>query len=174
MTGETGDDGMSLVELIMYVLIGALFLGLVATLFASSLRSGEQTRDRDAATGTAQVVAESLQTSVRNASDVHLADDILLARVATGSDGWECRAWALRSGELRYTTSSAAIPVGTTEGWTALATGVTGTGPDGTAFSVAEDTVSIGYRVAVGEATATITTAVTAQARSEGAVPACW
>lgn len=170
------DAGMTLVELIMYILLSALFLGLLATLFATTLTAGQQTRNRDTATGTAQVVSESLQTSVRNAALVRVDGAQLRAVVATGASQWECRAWALQSGELRYRASASAIPVGTaTTGWTVLARGVVGTKAAGSPFVLSSvDSVSIGYRVTVGEASVDITSAATAQAKSEGSIPACW
>lgn len=170
------DAGMTLVELIMYVLLSALFLGLLATLFATTLTAGQQTRNRDTATGTAQVVSESLQTSVRNAALVRVDGAQLRAVVATGASQWECRAWALQSGELRYRASASAIPVGTaTTGWAVLARGVVGTKAAGSPFELSSsDSVSIGYRVTVGEASVDITSAATAQAKSEGSIPACW
>ena len=172
----TDDAGMTLVELIMYILLSALFLGLLATLFATTLTAGQQTRNRDTATGTAQVVSESLQTSVRNAALVRVDGAQLRAVVATGASQWECRAWVLQSGELRYRASAAAIPVGTaTTGWAVLATGVVGTKAAGSPFVLSStDSVSIGYRVTVGEASVNITSAATAQAKSEGTIPACW
>lgn len=170
------DAGMTLVELIMYILISALFLGLLATLFATTLTAGQQTRNRDTATGTAQVVAESLQASIRNAALLRVDGPQLRAQVATGANQWECRAWALQSGELRYRASSAAIPVGaSTSGWTVLAKGVVGTKTAGSPFLLSStDTISIGYRVTVGEAAVSITSAATAQAKPEGTVAACW
>lgn len=166
---------MTLVELILYSLIGALFVGLLATLFATNLQAGEETRSRDTATGTAQVVAETLQTSVRNAAAIRIDGSTLRAQVATGASQWECRAWALESGELRYETSPTAISLGATDGWTPLAKGVSGTKDGGSPFLLSgADTVSIGYTVTVGEATVKITSAATAQAKAEGAVPACW
>jgi type II secretory pathway pseudopilin PulG len=170
------DAGMTLVELIMYVAISALFLGLLATMFVTNLTAGEQTRNRDTATGTAQVVAESLQTSIRNAALVRVDGPQLRAQVAKGTSQWECRAWALQSGELRYTASAAAIPVGSsTNAWTVLAKGVTGTQTAGSPFLLSSaDTISIGYTVTVGEATVKITSAAMAQAKAEGTPPACW
>lgn len=175
-TRAADDSGMTLVELIMYVLISALFLGLLATLFATSLTAGQQTRNRDTATGTAQVVAESLQTSVRNAALVRVDGALLRAQVAKGGSQWECRAWALQSGELRYTTSSSAIPLAApTTGWAVLAKGVVGTKTAGSPFLLSGvNSISIGYTVTVGEATVKITSAATAQAKAEGTVPACW
>lgn len=169
------DSGMTLVELIMYVVIGALFVGLLATLFATNLKAGDETRNRDTATGRAQVVAETLQTSVRNAAAIRIDGSLLRAQVAKGGNQWECRAWALEAGELRYRTSSSAIPAGSTTGWTALATGVTGTKTGGSPFLLTgANSVAIGYTVTVGDATVKITSAVTAQAKAEGAVVACW
>lgn len=175
MNGLSDDSGVTLVELIMYVAISALFVGLLATLFATSLKAGEETGNRDMATGTSQVVAETLQTSVRNAAAIKVDGSLLRAQVAKGGDQWECRAWSLESGELRYKASTSAISAGSTAGWTTLARGVTGTKTAGSPFLLTgADSISIGYTVTVGDATVKITSAVTAQAKAEGAVLACW
>lgn len=95
-----GDAGLTLIEVLITVVVGAIVLGLVATIFVTTLQATAATRDRDLATGRAQAISTSLTTSVRNATGVTLATlpgngVVVRAAVATGSSGWECRAWAI-------------------------------------------------------------------------------
>lgn len=97
---ERDDLGLTLVELLISLFVGAVLLGLVATVFASSLQSNAATRDRDLATGRAQAISTSLSTSIRNARAVTVqglpdGGTVLRALVAKGGSAWECRAWAV-------------------------------------------------------------------------------
>jgi hypothetical protein len=169
------DEGITLVGLIIYALLAALFLGVVASLFLTGLKSEAATRERDTATGRAQVVTDSLQTSVRNASAFQIDGSLLRARVATGASGWQCRAWVVSGGKLLYTASTTAIVAGTYTGWTQLAPGAAGTLTGGVPFTkTGTSTLNIGLTVTVGAATVPVTSGVTAQARSEGTATPCW
>jgi prepilin-type N-terminal cleavage/methylation domain-containing protein len=100
-TADPVDDaGLTLVELLITVFVGAVLLALVATILTTTLQANAATRDRDLATGRAQAISTSLTTSVRNASAVTVTATagggiVVRARVATGASGWECRAWAV-------------------------------------------------------------------------------
>jgi Tfp pilus assembly protein FimT len=172
------DAGVTLVELLVYIFITVIIGALMAGVFINGLKSQTTTTDRDTATGKAQVVTNSLQTSLRNASAVSPASgttNALVALVATGSSGWQCRAWVLTSaGTLVYRASSSAINTGNTTGWTVLASGVTGTFTGGKAFSLSSSTqVGYAFSVSVSSATVPISGAVTAQAVMTGGGP-CW
>lgn len=128
------DDGMSLVELILYSGLSMLFLTVLAGIFVTSWQADAATRDRDAATGAAHVVTNSIQTSIRNASSFKVDGSLLRARVATPGGGWECRAWRLiplapqpiegeQWYELQYNHGNTAID-GASAGWTNLLGGL--------------------------------------------------
>lgn len=94
------DAGLTLVEVLITVFVGAVVLGLIATILATTLQATASTRDRDLATGRAQAISTSLTTSIRNSARVEIAavpggGTVVRARVATGGSGWECRAWAV-------------------------------------------------------------------------------
>jgi hypothetical protein len=94
------EDGLTLVELLISVFVGAVVLSLVATILATTLQANAATRDRDLATGRAQAISTSLTTSVRNAARVTVqplagGGSVARAQVAVGASGWECRAWAV-------------------------------------------------------------------------------
>jgi Tfp pilus assembly protein FimT len=172
------EAGVTLVELIIYVVIAALVTGLMAGIFINGLHSQTAATDRDTATGKAGVVTSSLQQSLRNATTVSPATgttNTLIAVVATGTSSWQCRAWALTAtGDLVYKSSSSAFSVVSTAGWTVLAKNVTGSFTGGKVFSVTSTTqVRYGFSVSVSASTVPITGAVTTQAAMTGAGP-CW
>lgn len=92
--GEEDDAGLTLVELLVYMFIGALFLGFLGVVFASALRADASSRERDLATGQLQAVSTSLSTSVRGAASVRVetSGDMTVVRAALPDD--RCSAWA--------------------------------------------------------------------------------
>jgi hypothetical protein len=176
------EEGVTLVELIVYIAVGALFAGLVASLFLSGLQSQAQTQDRDTATGKAQVVTDMLQASIRNADAVHVDGPMLVARVATGTTGWECRGWALTAeGAIVYKHGLTALTT-VDATWTPLI-GPADAHGDGVSVSVEGGGepftltgMQLDYRFTVSSGTASvpITGSVTAQAIAAGAVSPCW
>lgn len=178
MTGRPGDDdGLTLVEILVYLFVSVVVLGSLAVMFVNGLRAQTQATDRDSATGSGNVVSNSLLTSIRNASGFTVVDgSALIATVATGGEGWECRAWALTDGELRYTTAPTELSATDTSGWSVMARGVTGTLAGGSLFAATSDrALSIGLEIASGETAIPFTNGVTAQAVIDGAeADSCW
>lgn len=131
---QNTDDGITLVELLIYMLLGVVVLTIVSAILINSFRAEDQVRDAAQSTSTAQLVAESLGQGVRNASAIEVSapttDTALLrTRSIDGGDPgtWYCRAWYWSGGELRTTRSTAAIPApdaATAATWTLLATDV--------------------------------------------------
>ena len=174
--GLTSDDaGMTLVELIIYGAITALIMSVLATLFASSLSAEAQTRDRDTATGRSQVIMSSLQSSIRNASELRVDGAVVRAVVATGTSEWSCEAWALQGDRLLHRTSSSAIgmPGASGTGWSPLATGVSAA-KTGSAFSISGRTLSVSLSVKAGTTIVPATGKILAQAKQGGTATKCW
>lgn len=120
------DDGVTLVELIIYLAVSALFLGLLALMFVNGLRAQAQTTDRDSATGQSVVVGNSIQTSLRNATafTITSANRALIAKVSTPGGGRECRAWVVTTGgDVRYRVAASVISTSDTSTWTVLVDG---------------------------------------------------
>ena len=61
------EEGISLVELVIYVLVGFIVTGIITALVIVGLTAEADARSRDGATGEALVAQTSLQTSLRNA-----------------------------------------------------------------------------------------------------------
>lgn len=172
------DSGVMIVELIIYIVVSALFLGLLALMLINGIRAQAQTTERDLATGTSGFVSNSLLTSIRNAQSFTVVDDGtgLIAKVASGGSGWECRAWALTGGGLRYASSAGALSTSDASTWAVIAPGATGTLAAGAAFaSDGSRGLTIGLRIVNGEADISVSNGVTAQAVSDGTdTTSCW
>lgn len=167
------ERGMTLVELLVAVSVGALVLSLIASVFINGFTAQRQGVARDAATGAANVVATSLSTSVRNATMIraNTAGTRLDATFVAADGTPECRAWELRAGALVYRADkSGALPAadGT---WAALATGVEGTLNDDAVFRITNTTsLQIGMDITVDGITVAVTDGGVAQAMSGGAL----
>lgn len=171
------DEGLTLVELLVYISISTLFLGLLAMMFINGIKAQAEATDRDTATGSAGIVSSSIVGSVRNASSFTIVDSGrgLIARVATGANGWQCRAWHVKDGEVRYRASSSALSAADTSTWGELSRGATATLSGGAAFATSGARgLKIGITIATGESTLAVTNGVTAQAVASGAGTACW
>lgn len=176
------DAGFTLVELVLYVILSVLVLTVMFWIFLNSSQSQSATKNRDSAAGAAQVVANSLETGIRNSSDFTITGTLLRARVAQGSSSdWKCQAWALTpTKDLVTTTAMSAIAVPTNyTGWTVLAGGVAGALSGGTVFSAAgTDRLQYGFSVSSGSGSTTASVplqgGVVAQAKGNGIPTSCW
>jgi len=128
------DRGITLVELLVYMLLAIVVLTIVGSILINSFQAERQVRDAAQSNSTAQLVAESLGLGIRNASAVEVSaptPDAVLLRTrsidGTEAGNWYCQAWLISDGDLRTTRSTAAIPApdaATAATWTLLATDV--------------------------------------------------
>lgn len=175
MDPASDDAGITLVELIVYIAVSALLAGLMATMLAVGLNSQASTKGRDTATGKAQVVNDLLTASIRNATAFRVDGTVLRARVGTGTSTFECRAWDVTGGQVRYTHSSSAITsIANTSSWRVLATGATGTLTAGAPFAASGQRLSFGLSISAGDTAVPLSGGVVAQAASEGSASTCW
>jgi type II secretory pathway pseudopilin PulG len=136
---DRDDSGITLIEVVVYVIIAGLFLGLLAALFANGIRAQAQATDRDLATGRAAVLTDSIQTSIRNSSGFVIVSQnrALIARTTAADGSSVCRAWLVvrqgdlefrrtpssppfQPGDLIYKQTTSVISFADTAGWTAL------------------------------------------------------
>lgn len=154
------DAGITLVELLVYILLSVIVLTIVGSILINSFRAESQVRDAAESASTAQLVAESLGRGIRNASAVEVsAPDAgsLMVRTrsidGSASGSWFCQAWIWTGAELRTTRSTTAITAtpdaAALATWTLLARDVD---PIGAApvFSLGADERSVDVRLAVG------------------------
>lgn len=120
------DDGVTLIELIIYLAVSALFLGLLALMLVNGIRAQAQTTDRDTATGQSAVVSNSMLTSLRNATafTITSAGRAVVAKVVKTNGARECRAWVVTTGgDVRYRAAASTISTADTSSWTVLVDG---------------------------------------------------
>lgn len=174
-TPADDESGISMVEVIIYSALSALLLGVLGGLFFVGFKTQAATGGRDAATGAAQVVTNSLQTAVRNASSVSATGTILKARVATGESGWQCVSWVLTADKkLVYKAWPTAITSTDYSTWTVLATGASGRLGGGAAFTGGPAQVSYSLAFTSGDVTVPVAGAATANAFGTGSPESCW
>lgn len=153
------DGGITLVELLIYILLGVVVLTIVSAVLINSFRVEDQVRDAAQSASTAQLVAESLGQGVRNASAIEVSAptvDTALVRTRSidGSDAgaWFCQAWHWSGDELRTTRSATAIPAPDAAAlatWTLLATDVEQVAST-PVFILGSDERSLGVTFSVG------------------------
>ncbi len=169
------EAGISLIEVIVYSALSALVLSVVGGLLSVGFQAQASVGGRDAATGAAEVVSNSVQTAVRNSSSVLVSGTLLKALVATGATGWQCVTWALTSdSKLVYRAASVAITSTDYSTWTVLAAGATGRLGGGAAFSGGTTQVSYSLAFTSGSATVPVAGSVTATAYGTGSPETCW
>jgi type II secretory pathway pseudopilin PulG len=188
---DRDESGVSAIELVVAIAISALFLTMLSVLFITGLQAQERATSRDQATGGANVVSVTLNTSVRNAAEFRVSasgarlDAVVAVAGADTGDGawdweWQCRAWHLTGGALYYSEGTTARPTDIVTGRSPMVTGVaatpTGSAPfvQGTGSLEAQRGITIGLTVTTGDETVIIRDAVTAQVSIQGGAPACW
>lgn len=153
------DDGVSLVELLIYMLLAVVVLTIIASILINSLQAERTVRTAAESTGTAQLVAQSLSRGIHNASAIEVstpASDVTVIRTrsldSSAAGVWRCQAWAVVGGELRTISSDVAVAVPSTaaaiSGWLLLADGVDPIG-SGPIFSLAADERSVSVNLTV-------------------------
>lgn len=157
-----GEDGVSLVELLIYMLLAVTVLTIISAILINSLQAERTVRSSAQATGTAQLAAQSLNRGIHNASAIEVtspASGITLVRTrsidSSAAGVWRCEAWVVVGGQMRATTSSVAIAPPTTaaaaSSWLLLIDGVQPIGAN-PIFSLAADerSLAVGFTVANG------------------------
>jgi len=136
--GESSEAGLSLIEVLIYMVLAVVVLIIVGGLLIASLTSERKVRDSTQASNTGQLVARSVGEGVRNARAIKITSpsgggQLLMVRTAsvTTSQTWLCQAWYFGGGILgevrtRTTSPASAIPslpadIAT---WTLLGTGI--------------------------------------------------
>jgi prepilin-type N-terminal cleavage/methylation domain-containing protein len=169
------DAGMSLIELIVVIVVSGLILSVVAGVFINGWTAQQRASERDAATAELNAVLASITETVRGSSATRVsASGQRLDTKTLLPDGvtWECRAWQVSGGHLRYSGGSTARPA-VSSAWASRASAVTGTLTGGAAFVKSGDSVSIGLRITQGEIGVGVTNGAVSLTVATGG-PACW
>lgn len=171
------DTGLTLVELLVAIVIGGLFAGMLVVMFTNGWMAQQRTASRDLATGSTNTSSTLLASSIRNASTMRVdaAGMRLDAKVIRADGVTECRAWRVDSGSLLYGRSTAGAVAAVD--LRPILTGATGSLSGLKAFSLRNSrSVEVGIKFTVGDAVAgervDIRTVLAAQAEISGG-PSC-
>ena len=133
------DDGITMVELIVVILLGVLVLTTVGGVYLSTVGVQQIVGTMNQTTTDGQLAARSIDGGVRNGSEFEVTtlpsgDQLLLVRTLDGTDAatWHCRAWyfdASGDGAIRTRTAAdSTVIVAPTAtqlaGWTLLIEGI--------------------------------------------------
>jgi hypothetical protein len=158
---ESSEAGFSLVELMVYAILGVLALVMVGGILIQSLQVQNRVGTTNSAASSGQLVAASVERGVRTSTTVawssSASGELLVARtnnsvgaVSCGYDAWY---WAnAGTGAMYYTTSASAITEpssGQLATWTKLATGIQKSGTT-LIFTVSGQQVAVRFNVAIG------------------------
>ncbi len=130
------EDGLGLVELIIYMALTLVILSAVGGVVISMITVQNQVMGSANAAEQAQLISRSINSGVRNSTAVQLqavntTDQILRVRTASAANTavWSCQAWYFSAADkaLRMKTAATAIATPSQSdltGWTLLASGV--------------------------------------------------
>lgn len=129
----SGESGLTLIELLIYMVLAVVVLTIVGAFLINSLSSQRTVQDATQASNTGQLVSKSVGHGVRNASaiwhsPVGTVPEVLIVRTAgsASTESWLCQAWSYQNGQVRTKTSTALIPTTTASiaTWTLLGDGM--------------------------------------------------
>ncbi|WP_127475543.1 type IV pilus modification PilV family protein [Microbacterium sulfonylureivorans] len=118
------DAGVSLIELIVYVLLASIVVLTTAMILINSWNTQKDVTSVSEATNRGQSMGSTIERAMRNALDFEVSPDQQELRVRTSLTGsQQCQAFYLATGTSRLAQSSGLLP-STTTSWTVWNTGV--------------------------------------------------
>lgn len=168
------EAGLSLIELIIYILLASVLLSAMALILANSWRTQEDVTSVTQATNRGQVMGSAIERAMRNALDFDVDDATgteLRVRTSLGGS-LACQAFLLQDGQARLSVSSAAIPA-ISSNWADWASGIAQNGS--TPFFVENgDTVSYTFDIETDSAPVRFSGEAAARSTATGVSSPCW
>lgn len=116
--GARDDAGLTLIELIMYMLLASVLLGAMATILVNSWSTQRDVQTTNEATNRGQLIGQSIERAMRNAQAFDVSTDGTLLRVDTRLGGSRrCQGFWMNGGAAYMTTSASALPSAVTPDW---------------------------------------------------------
>jgi hypothetical protein len=107
MEKDSAEAGLSLVELVVYILLASILLVAMASILVNSWRAQEDVISVTDATNRGQVMGSAVERAMRNALDFDVDSSGTVLRVRTSLGGeLACQGFLLDDGEARMSTSS--------------------------------------------------------------------
>lgn len=164
-----------MIELIVYMVIAAMFLIVVSAVFINGWISQKSTSDRDIATGRATIVTSSIQQSLRNAQaplSISADGKVLKAIIVTGDSTWVCQAWGWDGSSMKYVSQSSAITTAPSTWSTTLATGISQTASS-PIFSATTGGAAYSFTVTQSGTSVSVSGGAVAPAKLSSGSPSC-
>jgi type II secretory pathway pseudopilin PulG len=181
------ESGVSLPELLIYVLVLGIVLGIVGSIMSTTQSVESRVRASTQAATSAQLAANSVESGIRNSrafSVVNIGENqLLIARTIDGGQPvtWSCTTWYFdkAAGSLRYTISDPVTPSSLSaptaaqlKTWTLLTDGIRPTGMTKPFTVVGTDQLDIEFEAVVsGRASTVISTSAASRAAKWESAP---
>lgn len=92
------DDGLSLIELLIYMILIGLIGALVVTLFINIWQTERSVNDKTTATSEGQLIASQIEKAMRNAIGFAIEDDGRILKVVTSlGESAQCQSFAFET-----------------------------------------------------------------------------
>lgn len=170
------DDGVSLIELIVYVVVLGVVMAGIVTVFVNTWNTQASVTSQTQATTRGQVVSQQIERAVRNAAGLFISADGSTLEVLTELAGAkECQGFALTASGLQMTISTS--PASSPSAWPVWQTRISAVGGTPTFQSVGANGVSgVRYTFDATDDSAPVHFAGTVYTRQSvsGVVDPCW
>lgn len=111
MEREAGEDGLTLIELIIYVVILGVIMTAIATIFSNTWLAQASVSSQTAATTRGDLVSTQIERAVRNATGLYVSADGSTVEVLTALSGSrQCQGFAMTAVGLQMTMSTSPAP----------------------------------------------------------------
>jgi Tfp pilus assembly protein FimT len=181
------ESGVSLPELLIYVLVLGIVLGIVGSIMSTTQSVESRVRASTQAATSAQLAANSVESGIRNSrafSVVNIGENqLLIARTIDRGQPvtWSCTTWYFdkAAGSLRYTISDPVTPSSLSaptaaqlKTWTLLTDGIRPTGTSKPFTVVGTDQLDIEFEAVVsGRASTVISSSAASRAAKWESAP---
>ena len=119
---SANDDGISLIELIIVVLVVAVLSGVVTMILVNSWTTQRQVNSTTVATNEGQLFASTVERAVRNADDTRVSGSSTLIVWTVGAGAKTCQAFRFAAADAADATKGSAAFMATGSGSPAWAT----------------------------------------------------
>ncbi len=167
------ESGISLIELIVYVLLSSIIVVSTAMILVNSWTTQRDVTSTTEATNRGQAMGSTIERAIRNALDFEVSTDGTELRVRTSLTGTlRCQGFLLVDGTARMTISSGALPTAAT-GWPLWDTGVA---RDGVTpyFSATGQQIAYAFKITTDSAPVRITGEASTRSTPTGVSSPCW
>lgn len=169
---SSDDEGLSLIELIVYILVASILLIATSVILANSWTTQRNVTDVTEATNRGQVITSTVERAMRNAIAFDVSVDGTTLVVHTSLEGGlACQGFLLTAGESRMSLSASAL--GLTSTWPVWQPGVAQRGSS-PFFSETGTTVAYTFDISTTAAPVRFAGQAAARSAATGVSAPCW